>query len=127
CAFNKKIQEEINQKTIKKGNVIVKTTYALGLGILKHHFEVINKSKNADTSKYYNILNEKLQKNKEGTAYLNRSKFTKYFEKIKSEYYSNKKKEEPDVFYKTFYSNYYRLIDLLRFTLSYSKGSAVFL
>ncbi len=126
CAFNKKIQEEINLKTTAKNNVLVKTTYALGLGILRHHFEVIQNNPKPDTSKYYDILNEKLQKNKEGTSYVKHSKFTKYFEKIKSEYYSKKNKEEPDVFYKTFFSNYYRLVDLLRYTLSYAKGSSAF-
>lgn len=126
CAFNKKIQEEINKKTSENSNVIVKTTYALGLGILKHHFEVINKNSKPDTSKYYNILNDKLKKNKETNKYLKPSKFTKLFDKIKSDYYNKKRDEESDNFYKTFYSNYYRLIDLLRFTLSYNKGIEVF-
>lgn len=126
CAFNKKIQEEINHKTITKSNVLVKTTYALGLAILKHHFDVFKNNPKADTSKYFNILNDKLKKNKEGNSYLSPSKFTEYFDKIKSEYYSNKNKEEPDVFYKTFFTNYYRLVDLLRYTLSYSKGTDVF-
>ena len=126
CAFNKKIQEEINNDTRDKSNVIVKTTYALGLAILKHHIEPISKNSKADTSKYYNILNDKLQKNSETKKYLFPSKFTKYFERIKTDYYQNKKREETDNFYKTFYSNYYRLIDLLRFTLSYNKGSDVF-
>lgn len=126
CAFNKKIQEEINQKTNDKSNVIVKTTYALGLSILKHHFDVINKNPNADNSKFFNILNEKLKKDKESNRYLKESKFTECFESIKYLYYSTLKKEEPDVFYKVFFSNYYRLIDLLRYTLSYNKGEQVF-
>ncbi|MFV8327478.1 UvrD-helicase domain-containing protein [Flavobacterium sp. ZS1P14] len=125
CAFNKKIQEEINKKTINKENVIVKTTYALGLGILKYHFEIFNRNPNLDKSKYYNILNEKLKKDKDNN-YEESTKFTKYFDEIKGIYYKEKKKEEPDVFYKTFYSNYYRLIDLLRYTLSYAKGESVF-
>lgn len=126
CAFNKKIQEEINKKTNSKGNVIVRTTYALGLGILKHHIEIINRNPNADNSKYFNILNEKLKRNSENTKYVNKSSFTKYFDAIKFEYYKSKKKEEPDLFYKMFYSNYYRLVDLMRYTLSYGKGDVVF-
>lgn len=125
CAFNKKIQEEIKQKTINKENVIVKTTYALGLSILKYHFEIFTRSPNPDKSKYFNILSEQLRKNKSNT-YIEETKFTKYFEKIKFIYYQEKKQEEPDIFYKTFYSNYYRLVDLLRYTLSYAKGETAF-
>ncbi|MEG1198896.1 MAG: hypothetical protein RSD53_05875, partial [Algoriella sp.] len=125
CAFNKKIQEEINQKTVNKENVIVKTTYALGLSILKYHFEIFTRSPNLDKSKYFNILNEQLRKNKSNN-YVEETKFTRYFEKIKFIYYQEKKQEEPDIFYKTFYSNYYRLVDLLRYTLSYAKGESSF-
>ncbi|WP_298156128.1 ATP-dependent helicase [Flavobacterium sp.] len=126
CAFNKKIQEEIDQKTFLKENVIVKTTYALGLRILKHHYEVISKALKPDNSKYYNILNDNLKKNKDGSRYLNETEFTDCFDTIRFQYYSNLKKDEPDTFYKTFYSNYYRLIDLLRYTLSYAKGEEAF-
>lgn len=59
CAFNKKIQEEIHGKTREKGNVIARTTYALGLGILKYHYDIIRRNPEVDTSKYFNILNDK--------------------------------------------------------------------
>jgi superfamily I DNA/RNA helicase len=126
CAFNKKIQEEINKKTSNNNNVIVKTTYALGLNILKYHIKLISNKSKPDTSKYYNILNEKLKKNNENNKYSNPSKFTKYFEKIKSDYNKKNKNDESDNFYKIFFSNYYRLIDLLRYTLSYNKGPEKF-
>ena len=126
CAFNKKIQEEINQKTFLKENVIVKTTYALGLKILKHNYDVINKSAKTDNSKYFNILNDNLKKNNDGNRYSNETEFTRCFDTIRFQYYSNLKKDEPDAFFKTFYSNYYRLVDLLRYTLSYAKGEEVF-
>ncbi|HEX9980220.1 MAG TPA: ATP-dependent helicase [Flavobacterium sp.] len=126
CAFNKKIQEEIDQKTFLKENVIVRTTYALGLRILKHHLEVIKRTSKPDNSKFYNILNDNLKKNNDGTRYLKETEFTECFDIIRFHYYSNLKKDEPDTFYKTFYSNYYRLIDLLRYTLSYAKGEEAF-
>lgn len=124
CAFNKKIQEEIHQKTKEKTNVIVRTTYALGLNILKDYIPAIN-NRNPDSSKYYNILNENLKKDNQG-VYINDNNFIVYFEALKRKYYSEKKPDEIDVFYKTFFSNYYRLIDLLRYTLSFSKGEDSF-
>ncbi|WP_207555600.1 UvrD-helicase domain-containing protein [Tenacibaculum maritimum] len=126
CAFNKKIQEEINKKTSTNSNVIVKTTYALGLTILKKHFDAINNTSKPDTSKYYNILNDKLLKDNETKKYLYPSKFTRCFERIKTDYDAKNRENENANFYKTFFSNYYRLIDLLRFTLSYGKGDSVF-
>lgn len=121
CAFNKKIQLEIQKKTQDKENVIVKTTYALGLNILRYNYDIF-KNKSPDTSKYYNILNDKLKKKNDSYEYESPSLFSRTFDSIKNHYYSNKKKEEPDIFHKTFFSNYYRLTDLLRYTLSYSKG-----
>lgn len=125
CAFNKKIQQEINEDTKNYKNVIVKTTYALGLSILKYHFDRNKKNHEIDESKYYCILNENLAKNKEGD-YLVKSKFTKCFESIKSDYYRNLKKGEFDVFYKKFNSNYFKLVNLLRYTLCYGKGEEDF-
>ncbi|MEE1964314.1 ATP-dependent helicase [Allomuricauda taeanensis] len=125
CAFNKKIQLEIHKKTIHNQNVIVRTTYALGLNILRHHFNSF-RGKNPNSSKYYNILNEKLKRLENSHDYANPSKFTNVFDLIRASYYSNKKRDEPDVFYKTFLSNFYRLVDLSRFTLSYSKGKEKF-
>ena len=125
CAFNKKIQLEIHKKTIHHKNVIVRTTYALGLNILKHHYYIfINKEPN--TSKYYNILNENLKRKKDSYEYENPSDFSDLFDLIKHAYYSEKRKDEPDTFFKTFFSNYYSLVDLLRYTLGYSKGTESF-
>ena len=124
CAFNKKIQEEINNKTKEKDNVIVKTTYALGLAILKRHFDAM-RNKDSDGSKYFNIVNENLKKDN-NNSYVNYNYFTEYFERIRYKYYSEKKPEEIDVFHKTFYSNCYRLIDLMRYTLSFKKGEDSF-
>lgn len=126
CAFNKKIQEEIGKRTRNKQNVIVRTTYALGLSILKYHFESFKRNPKPDKSKYYNILNYHLKKEKDGSRYINESKFTELFEDIRYKYYRALQPGEIDVFYKEFYSNYYRLIDLMRYTLSYGKGEAVF-
>lgn len=126
CAFNKKIQEEIEKRTRNKQNVIVRTTYALGLSILRFHFESFKRNPKPDKSKYYNIISYHLKKEKDGSRYMNESKFTELFEAIRYRYYKALKKEEIDAFYKEFYSNYYRLIDLMRYTLSYGKGEAVF-
>lgn len=125
CAFNKKIQQEILNKTSAFSNVIVKTTYALGLSILRYHHPIF-KEKQKDTSKFYHLLNDKLRKKKDSWEFLKESVFTDSFKKIQNIYYSNKQKDEPDLFYKTFYSNYYKLINLTRYTLSYNKSVAKF-
>lgn len=126
CAFNKKIQEEIDKRTRSKENVIVRTTYALGLSILKYHLESFKRNPKPDNSKYYNILNNHLRKERDGSRYLNESRFTELFDAIRYKYYRTLKQGEIDVFYKEFYSNYYRLIDLMRYTLSYGKKEMVF-
>lgn len=124
CAFNKKIQEEIKQKTKKYDNVFVRTTYSLGLKILKENYFSFKKQK-VNTSKYFSILQGKLRTDSKGN-YLNKLDLIDDFENIKKIYYKEKDKEEQDLFYKTFYSNCFRLIDLLRYTLSYGKTVEVF-
>ncbi|WP_430408788.1 UvrD-helicase domain-containing protein [Kordia sp.] len=121
CAFNKKIQLEIHKKTNDYDNVIVRTTYALGLNILKHSYDVIG-YKAPNTSKYYHILNNKLKRKKDSYEYEKPSKFTLIFDKIRDHYYRLKKQDEVDNFYKIFYSNYYKLTDLMRYTLYFSQG-----
>ncbi len=125
CAYNKKIQTEIQNKINSNREVFVFTTYALGLKILRSNYSVF--SKRVDKSKYFKILNKKLEKDDHTKEYKVRSDFTNAFDTIRYIYYSNKEANEPDLFYKEFYSNYYRLIDLVRYTLTYSKPEKDFL
>lgn len=62
CAFNKKIQTEISQKVQNFSRpVFVKTTYALGLNILKMNNDKF-KDCNIDADKYDRILSKYLGK-----------------------------------------------------------------
>lgn len=125
CAFNKKIQEEIAAKTKDRDNVVVRTTYALGLAILRRNITAINNNPKTDNSKYYNILNDSLRKDRNNN-YVDYNTITECFERIRSKYYNEKKPDEVDIFFKTFNTNYHRLAELLRYTLSYNKGEHSF-
>ncbi|ARN78242.1 hypothetical protein BST97_09695 [Nonlabens spongiae] len=124
CAFNKKIQEEISSKTKEYGNVVVRTSYALGLNILKYYSAKFNQK--PSESKYYTLINETLKRKKDSWEFEVESSLTINFERIRNIYYSLKEENEPDVFYKTFFSNFYSLVDLSRYTLSYGRGLQAF-
>jgi len=139
CAFNKKIQTEISQKVQKFSRpVFVKTTYALGLNILKMNNDKF-KDCNINADKYYKILSKYL--GNDPINDLRQNDIKEAFEKLK-EAFEKKRKENKEKdfsnpedfsnyqmqeveelsFYEIADNNFKKLLSLSRLTLSYNQG-----
>lgn len=139
CAFNKKIQTEISNKIQKYSRLVtVKTTYALGLNILRMN-DKMYRNAIVEDDKYYKILssyiaNEPLndaRQNEVKEAYWrlkesfdSRKEKQKETEKIEVEDYSQFQARDIEElsFHEIADNNFKKLLSLTRLTLSYNQG-----
>ncbi|WP_175623337.1 UvrD-helicase domain-containing protein [Chryseobacterium schmidteae] len=133
CAFNKKIKNEIESKTRHYNNVTIKTTYSLGLNILKNNNKIF-KNPIIIGDKYYNILDRYLDK----TPLNDRKQILvqESFESLKLSFNDRKNKEKEQElpnengeakedelsFYEIVTKNFKQLLSLTRLTLSFDSG-----
>lgn len=135
CAFNKKIQLEIKNRVSKYNrNINVKTTYALGLEILKTNNDIYKKH-NIDANKYSFLLNHYLSENNNSDISVDIIKPN--FERLKeihvkkNKINSDSEKENIDdeliPFEKKAYNIFSKSFSLYRLTLKYFSGKNGFI